>query len=62
MQYEATVEDPKVFTKPWKMSMLLYRRKEPNAQIFDYQCYAFDHDKKGITIPLSRMSGPPPNK
>ena len=58
MQYEATIEDPKVFTRPWKMSMTLYRRKEPNAQIFDYQCYAFDHDKKGISIPLSRMSGP----
>jgi hypothetical protein len=62
MQYEATIEDPKVFTRPWKMSMLLYRHKEPNAQIFDYQCYAFDHDKKGLSIPLSRMSGPPPNK
>ena len=54
MQYEATIEDPKVFTRPWKMSMVLYRRQEPNAQIFDYQCYAFDHDKKGLSIPLVR--------
>jgi len=58
MQYEATIVDPKVFTKPWTMRMLLYRHKEPNAQLFDYQCYAFDHDKKGLAIPLSRMSGP----
>ena len=41
IQYEATIEDPKVFTRPWKMSMPLYRRKEPNAQVFDYQCYAY---------------------
>jgi hypothetical protein len=59
MQYEATIEDPQVFTRPWKMSMLLYRRKEANAQVFDYQCYAFDHDKKGLSIPLARMPGPP---
>jgi len=54
MLYEATVEDPKVFTRPWKMRMLLYRRKEPNVQLLDYQCYAFDHDKKGLSIPLAR--------
>ena len=58
MQYEATIEDPKVFTRSWEMSMLLYRRKEPNAQVFDYECYAFDHDKKGVSIPLWRMPGP----
>lgn len=57
MQYEATIEDPGVFTRPWKISMLLYRRKEPNAQLFDYQCYAFDHDKKGLAVPLGRMEG-----
>jgi hypothetical protein len=54
MQYEATIEDPKVFSRPWKMSMLLYRRKEPNAQLFDYQCYAFDHNEKGLSISLAR--------
>ena len=42
INYEVTVEDPKVFTRPWKMSMLLYRRKEPNLQLLEYACYAFD--------------------
>lgn len=42
MSYEVTVEDPKVFTRPWKMRMLLYRRKEPNFQLLEYPCYAFD--------------------
>ena len=32
INYEATIEDPKVFTRPWKMSMILYRHKEKNVQ------------------------------
>ena len=36
INYEVVVEDPKVFTRPWKMSMLLYRRKEPNVRLLDY--------------------------
>ena len=42
INYEVTVEDPKVFTRPWKMSMPLYRRLDRNMQILDYECYAFD--------------------
>jgi hypothetical protein len=36
INYEVTVEDPKVFTRPWKMRMVLYRRKEPNVRLLDY--------------------------
>jgi hypothetical protein len=43
--YEATIEDTKVFTKPWKMSMTLYRHKEKKAQLLEYECYAFDWEK-----------------
>ena len=38
--YEATIEDPKVFTKPWKMSMFLYRHQEKNFRLLEYECYA----------------------
>jgi hypothetical protein len=41
LQYEVTIEDPKVFTRPWKMSMPLYRRVEPNAQLLEYKCVEF---------------------
>ena len=37
INYEVMVEDPKVFTRPWKMSMPLYRRKEPNVRILEYE-------------------------
>ncbi len=41
LNYEVTIEDPKVFTRPWKMSMLLYRRLEKNAQLMEYKCVPF---------------------
>jgi hypothetical protein len=41
LKYEVTIEDPKVFTRPWKISMPLYRRLEPNAQLLEYQCIDF---------------------
>ena len=44
LNYEVTVEDPKVFTRPWKMSMPLYRRVEPNAQILEFRCVEFVED------------------
>jgi hypothetical protein len=41
LQYEATIEDPKTFTRPWKISMPLYRRVEKNAQLGEYICVEF---------------------
>src|SRR5437870_9984620 len=32
LRYEATIEDAKVFTRPWKISLPLYRRLDENAQ------------------------------
>lgn len=39
--YDATVEDPTVFTRPWKMSMVLYRHVEPRAELQDFRCVPF---------------------
>ena len=41
MSFEATIEDPIVFTRPWKISMPLYRRQEKNAQLLDFKCVEF---------------------
>ena len=41
ISYEATIEDPNVFTRPWKISMPLYRRLDKNAQIMDFKCVEF---------------------
>ena len=39
--YEAAIEDPKVFTRPWKMSMPLYRRLDRNMQLLEFKCVEF---------------------
>jgi hypothetical protein len=41
LNYEVTIEDPKTFSRPWKMSMPLYRRLEKNAQLLEYNCPEF---------------------
>jgi hypothetical protein len=41
LRYEATIEDPKVFTRSWKISMPLYRRTEPNVEILEFKCVEF---------------------
>ncbi len=45
INYEATIEDPKVFTKSWKLNVVIYRHKEKNFQLLDYEGYAFDYEK-----------------
>ena len=41
LSYEVTIEDPNVFSRPWKMSMPLYRRMEEHARILEYSCVAY---------------------
>jgi hypothetical protein len=41
MRYEATIDDPSVFTRPWKISMPLYRLVEPNMELLEFQCIPF---------------------
>ena len=41
LNYEVTIEDPKVFSRPWTMSMPLYRRLEKDAQLLEYNCVEF---------------------
>ena len=45
LSYRATIEDPAVFTKPWSIDLVLYRHVEPNFQLLEYDCFAFDYEK-----------------
>jgi hypothetical protein len=38
INYEVTLEDPKVFSRPWKMNMIIYRRLEKNLELLEYEC------------------------
>ena len=51
LNFTATVEDPKVFTRPWTMNMVFYRHTEPNFQLLDYECYAFALDEDPVVTP-----------
>ena len=41
IHYEVTIEDPDVFTGPWRISMPIYRRMEPHMQLLEYRCVEF---------------------
>jgi len=45
INYQVSIEDPKVFTRPWKMSMILYRHKEKNFQLLEHECYGFNYEQ-----------------
>jgi hypothetical protein len=50
--YEATIEDPKVFSKPWKMSMPIYRRLEKNVKLLEYECVFYLQEEKYKNAPF----------
>ena len=47
LRYEVTIEDPKVFTRPWKMSMVFYRRDrvEKNLQLLEFECVEWIYER-----------------
>ena len=44
LTYEATLEDPTVFTKPWTIKMPLYRRLDPGVRVLEFKCVEFSED------------------
>ena len=44
LSYQATIEDPYVYTRPWTISMPLYRRLEPGMQLGEFKCEEFVGD------------------
>lgn len=47
LQYEATLDDPKVFARPWKISLPLFRHDEKGAQLYEYECHVYLEEQKG---------------
>jgi hypothetical protein len=44
INYEATIQDPKVFTRPWKLSFPLYRRRDKGMQLLEFKCVPFSEE------------------
>lgn len=55
IDYEATVEDPKVLTKPFRLALPLELDTAKNAQLVEYECYA---DKEGPTVTVGDKPDP----
>jgi len=45
IEYKAQLDDPKVFTQPWSITVLLYRRREPGVQLIENYCYTHEYDE-----------------
>ena len=44
IDYEATIEDPNVFTRPWTIRMPLYRRQAAHMQLLEFKCVEFSEE------------------
>jgi hypothetical protein len=55
INYEATIEDPKVLTKPFRVALPLDRHTGKNAQLLESECYA---DKEGPTVTVGDKPDP----
>ena len=42
--YEAEIDDPEVYTRPWKISMPLYRRLERDMQLVEFKCQEYSEE------------------
>ena len=54
INYEATIEDGKVFTRPWTIRMPLHRQKELGDRVLEYQCRAELEEARGDFEPEPR--------
>ncbi len=43
--YEATIEDPKTYSRPWKISMPLHRNTQPGFELRDQECTEGDNGR-----------------
>jgi len=48
IHYEATIEDPKIFTQPWTIAFDALRRAPANHMLFEYAC----HEGNGRNVSL----------
>jgi hypothetical protein len=45
IEYKARLDDPKVFSAPWSVSVLLHRHREKNFQLIEDYRYTLDYDQ-----------------
>jgi hypothetical protein len=56
IDYRARIEDPKVFSRPWEIDVLLYRHREKNFQLIENYCFTLEYDRY---YPVPTTQNPP---
>jgi hypothetical protein len=63
IRYEATLEDPKTYARPWTIEMVLYRVIDQNAEVLEHKCVPFaDKLLYSDLMHLEPQSKPAPQK
>ena len=60
MHYEATLTDPNVYTRPWTMSMPVYKRTGRDAQLLQFKCVPFVEELLYGNLRKAPLSGEAP--
>jgi hypothetical protein len=58
LEYEATITDENVYSQPWKISLPLYRRVDPNMQLLEFKCVEFAEELMYGHLRKGADSGP----
>jgi hypothetical protein len=45
LEYQATLEDPNVYSRPWTLSVILHRHREKNFQLIEDYRYTLPYDQ-----------------
>ena len=50
IRYRTTLTDPEDFARPWTLQVLLYRHKDPNKRILEYECHSYADNAQGEPV------------
>lgn len=45
IEYRATLEDPEVYSRPWDITVQLFRNRDRNAQIIEDYCFTLEYEQ-----------------
>lgn len=56
IRYEATLEDPQTYSRPWTIRMPLYKHVEENAELLEFKCVPFAEELlyKDLELPAKQ--------
>jgi hypothetical protein len=60
IRFEAVIEDPQVFTRPWKITVNLFRDMDPSAMLGEFKCVEFS--ERMLYSDLSGPDSPPESR